>query len=117
MTFAVSTAATLIPLTMFLTIARHINVVVPTILYKVDWMPACVVSTAMISPFLGVTGRHTQIERLVHDLPNRLNNHWLGINQLWLRKTTNIQAAIKARLAYRNRHTHIRSMAGAHNQH
>lgn len=51
-----------------LAIAWYIHIVVPAILYKIDWLTAGVVLVAVFAPFFSLSGRYMQI--------NRLLNYW-----------------------------------------
>ncbi len=48
------------------TVLRDVFVVVPVLLHEVDWLAAGIVLVAMLAPFLGVAGRHMQVNRLVY---------------------------------------------------
>jgi hypothetical protein len=42
---------------------RHIDIIVPTFLHKIDWLATRIVPGAMFSPVLGMAGGHVQVER------------------------------------------------------
>lgn len=79
-------------------IARNILAVIPVIFHKIDSLTASVVFTTIFAPMLGMAGGHAQINRwAVQRHPP--DYHRLAIDYLWLRVITDVDPAIKSRLA------------------
>lgn len=103
----VATVIVVVMAAMLVTILRHIHIVVPVFLHKVDWSAAGAIFTAMLAPVLGMAAWHMQIQRL-YRYSRLLNDDGLGINQCWAWVLiANIDLAIKARLTNVDRNTHI----------
>ena len=80
-----------------------VDVSVPVLLHKINLLPTSVVGGAVLSPFLGMTGRHSQINRLLRHRDRRGTDHQgLRINHDRGRIVANVYTAIKARLTNRN---------------
>jgi hypothetical protein len=56
------------------TIARNINIVIPIIMNKIDWLTTGAIYLAVLAPVFPVTQGHTQINRL------RRHTHWHWLN-------------------------------------
>ncbi|MFD2271909.1 hypothetical protein ACFS07_14010 [Undibacterium arcticum] len=86
--------AMLTPAAAMLTVARNVDVVIPTILDEIDPLTAGIVSIAILAPVLGMARRHMQVERWAcHS--HRLDDDRLRVDQLWRRHIADVNAAIK----------------------
>jgi len=90
-------------------VMRHVLVVVPVIPHKVDRSTTCVVLSAMLLPMLFVARWHMQVDRPAAILWRLLNDHRLLINQLRLRRITQIDLSVKTRLTHTDGHAHVSS--------
>ena len=89
-------------------VAWHVLVLIPVALHKVNAFPAGAVAMAVLSPVLGVTGRHVQVDRrAANRYPFDVN--WLWIDDLRRRIAADIDAAIKPGLADTQRNSNIGS--------
>lgn len=62
---------------------RHINIVVPSLLDKVDRLVAGMIAMAVLTPFLGVTWRYIEVNRLLlNGDSGRYGQNRVRINQL-----------------------------------
>ena len=87
---------------------RYIDIVVPPVTHEIDRLAARIVLTAVLAPFFLMAGRHVQVDRLVNNTGRSMPNHdGLCVNELGLRVVSDVNAAIKARLADADRHTDI----------
>jgi hypothetical protein len=93
-------------------IARRIDILVPVILHKIYLSAACAIAATIATPLFHVSRRHAQIQgRLNYGDWWRLNNDWLGINDLRSRVgISQNDLSIKARLANR----HCDACTGSH---
>jgi hypothetical protein len=93
--------ASAITFSMALMVVRDVDIVVPATLYKIDWPTTSVVIAAVMAPFFRLPRRHVQIERFIYHTDWTLNYDRIRINQnrLWIRIITDINTAIKTRLA------------------
>lgn len=89
-------------------IMRNINFVVPSILYKIDGSVASVVLSAMFAPFFLMSGRHVQINGLMHNVDRSpIDDHRARINDFRARVVSDINSAVKTRLTYTHGDTDI----------
>jgi hypothetical protein len=102
----VVTAVAMIPFT----VNRHVFIVVPVILYKIHWIITGVVTTAIAAPVFSVAGWDAQVKRFIY-IYMAMYDDRPAVNHAWWRVgvVSNIDTAIKARLAYADRYTYIRS--------
>src|SRR3974377_408106 len=75
MTIVIAPLATLLMMFIALAIVRDIDIVVPAIVHEIDAASAGVILITMLAPVLGVSRRHTQVERLFGD-GHTLHEHW-----------------------------------------
>lgn len=77
---------------------------------KVNRPAAGIVGSAMLGPFLGMAGRHVQIQRrLLHHSRRAINGERLRIYQRWRWRCTNIHATVNTwRQSALHRGAHIR---------
>ena len=87
---------------------RHIDIVVPPTLHEIDRSAASIIFSAMLAPVFLMTRRYVQVDWLINDTDRRVPNHDRScVNEFGLRKVSDVNVAIKARLAYGDRHTDI----------
>lgn len=88
---------------------RHIHIVVPVPLNKIDRLVAGVIAVAVFIPALGMAGRHMEVNRLLLNSDGR----WHGqnrilVNQLWHGiVAAQIDLSIKAGLTDIDRYSEI----------
>lgn len=87
---------------------RYIDIIVPFIPHEIDRLAAGIIFAAVLAPVFLMTRRHMEVDRLSNNV-NRCgpNHNGLCVNELGLRKVTDINATIKTRLADTDRHTDI----------
>jgi hypothetical protein len=91
-----------------LAVAGNIDIVVPPVLHKIDWLTAGVVLVAIPAPVPGVSRGDVQVDRLLgdtHRSPLDYDRTWVDEYRLW--NVTDIDAAIEPGLADRNRYAHV----------
>jgi hypothetical protein len=93
---------------MLLPITRSIFTVVPVVLHKVDSFAASVVLVTVPAPMPSVIWGNAQINRLAHHL-RTLDHSRLSIDDLWMRKFTDVETTIKSGFAYVYRDPNIGS--------
>lgn len=93
-------------LTMMFLIARNIFTLIPVVLNKIDSLAARVICAAMLAPIFGMPWRNTHIDwSAVRFRP--LDIHRLPVYKLWPWVITDIDLAIKSRLANSYRHSNV----------
>lgn len=105
---AVSVIATVVAVIVALAVAGNIDIVVPPVLHKIDWLTAGVVLVAIPAPVPGVSRGNVQVDRLLGDTHRSPLDHdrtWVDEYRLW--NVTDIDAAIEPGLADRNRYAHV----------
>jgi hypothetical protein len=97
-----------------LTINRYIFVVVPAILYKVDWVIAGIITTAIAAPVLSVAWWHPKIKRFVYICMTMYDDR-PAVNYPWcrIRIISDVYATIKTGLAYADGYSYIGSQCCA----
>jgi hypothetical protein len=87
---------------------RNIDIIVPLIPHEIDRLAASIIFAAVLAPVFLMTRRHMEVDRLSNNV-NRCgpNHNGLCVNELGLRKVSDINATIKTRLADTDRHTDI----------
>ena len=86
MTLAMTTTASAIttPLLALIvatcTIARNINIVIPIISHKIDWLATGAIPLTVLAPVFSVAWRHAQINRL----RCHTHWHWLDHDRCWV---------------------------------
>jgi hypothetical protein len=98
MMFVMVIVATFITFAMMLTISWSIDIVVPSILNKIDRAAASVISAAVIAPPFLMSWWYTQINRLIYHPNWTMDDDRFGIYQFWLRVIADINLAIEPRL-------------------
>jgi hypothetical protein len=93
---------TAIPIpSVILTIIGNVFISIPTLLHKIHGSATGIIPATVAAPTFCMSGWHSQIDRLVlfHNMP--MDNNRLAINDTgwWVRKFTDIDAAIKPGLA------------------
>src|SRR5512135_1892649 len=79
-------------------VMRNVLAVVPVVPHEEDALAAGVILVAVLSPMLGVTGRHAQIDRReIQRYP--FDHDGLAVDHLRLRIAADVDASIEARLA------------------
>lgn len=91
-------AAVVVIVVVAISVLRHIDLLVPTFLNKVDRCTAGAVTTAILVPVLDVLGRRVQIHGL-STVDGRSGDDGLAVDQLWWRVAADIECAVEARLA------------------
>ena len=90
----------------------HIDVIVPLIFYKIDGPATGIILMTMLTPVFCVSRRNIQIDgrRSLH--PRRYVSDYNGcwINDLWPRKVSDVDSAIKSRLTDAYRDANIRGL-------
>lgn len=94
------------PSTVTRAIFRYINIVIPTILHKIDRAPTRIVMTAVAVPFFGLSRRDVQIDWFVRDA-NWPYDDGLRIHEYRPREIADIDTPVKTGLAHRYGYTHI----------
>ena len=87
-------------------IFRHIHIVIPVILHEIHRTAACIVLAAVIAPFLCMSGRNMQINRLVGNA-YRSHNDGFRVDQHRPWEIPDIDAPVEAWLADRNRYAYV----------
>ena len=89
---------------------RYIDILVPPVAHEIDGVAAGIISVAVPAPVLRLAGRHAHVDRLC-------NNHGRGpdhdrscVYDFRLRKASDVDATIKARLADTDGHSDIGSV-------
>lgn len=78
-------------------VMRNVDIVVPSIAYKIGRAATGIVFMAVLAPVFRMTGRYVQVDWLMNNaIRCRMNNDWSRVNDFWLRKVTNINATIEA---------------------
>ena len=78
---------------------RNIDVIVPFLFYEIDGALARIVLAAVLAPVLRMTGRHVHIDGLINNADRRgMNKDGSCVNDFWMGKTTNVNAAVKTGL-------------------
>jgi len=89
-------------------VLRHIDIIVPPVTHEIDRLSASIIFAAVFAPFLLMTRRHVQVDRLIDNAGRRMPDHdGLCVNEFRSRIVSNVNAAIKTRLADADRHTDI----------
>lgn len=90
-------------------IVRRKIIVIPAVLYKVDWIVAGIIAAAILTPSFSVARRDAHVDRFIY-INVTMNQNWLSINQAWLRiwVITDIDAAVKSGLANADGNADIR---------
>ena len=104
-------AASILVLTVLLPVARHVFVVVPVVLYKIDSLAACVVLAAVATPVFCMSRRYAQIDGRSH-CRDTLDYPWPTINNGWLIIVPDIESAVETGLAYADRYANIGAESG-----
>jgi len=105
---AANTSTLIIMVMMTLLNTRHVVIVVPAMLYKVDALAAGIIVTTMSTPVYGMARWYAQINRLALNI-NPFNDSRLTINEarLRIRIITDINPAKKSRLIDTDRYADI----------
>jgi hypothetical protein len=89
----------------------HIDIVVPSVFYKIDRAATGIVFATMLAPVLLMTGRYTHIDWLINDTDRYGMDHDRScVNEFRLGKAPDVNAAVKAGLGDTDRHTDIGGM-------
>lgn len=89
-------------------VMRYIDIVVPPIAHEIDRLAAGIIFAAVLAPVFRMTRRHMHVDGLSYDVNRRGTNHdGSCVNAFRLRKISDVNASIKARLADTDRHTDI----------
>jgi hypothetical protein len=92
---------------------RYIDIVVPSVFYKIDGAAAGIVFAAVLAPVLLMTGRHVHVKGLINDTDRYGMNHDRScVNEFGLGKTPYVNAAVKAGLGDTDRHPDIGGVCG-----
>ena len=87
---------------------RHVYIVVPTITHEIDRLAASVIFAAVLAPVFLMTRRYVQVDWLVSSTSRSMPDlNGSCVNEFWLRIVSDVNAAIKTRLADADRHTDI----------
>ena len=89
-------------------ILRYIDIVVPPVTHEIDRSAAGIIFVAVLAPFFLMTRRHVQVDRLINDTCRSVPDYdGLCVNEFGLRIVSDVNAAIKTRLADADKHTDI----------
>ncbi len=89
-------------------ILRHIDIVVPPVTHEVDRLSAGIIFAAVLAPFLLMTRRHVDVDRLIDNAGRcRPDHDRLCVDEFGSRIVSNVNAAIKTGLADADRHADI----------
>ena len=87
---------------------RYIDIVVPSVFYKIDGAAAGIVFAAVLAPVLLMTGRHVHVKGLINDTDRYGMNHDRScVNEFRMGKTPYVKATVKAGLGDTDRHPDI----------
>jgi len=125
MAFTVSMIAVFIALVMLFTVTlammclilRYIYIIIPPVTNEVDRLATGIVLAAVFAPVFIVTWRHMQVDWLIDNTGRRGSNHnGFYVNEFGLRCVSDVDAAVKARLANANRYADIGCLRGGGKQ-
>jgi hypothetical protein len=88
-------------------VLRHIDILVPFVAHEIDGVAAGIISVAVTAPVLRMAGRDSQVDRLSNDNGRRPNHDGSRVDDFRLGKASDVYAAVKARLADADGHTHV----------
>jgi hypothetical protein len=90
---------------------RHIDILVPPVAHEIDGSAAGIISVAVSVPAFRMAGGNPQVDRLSNDNVRRPNHDRPRVYDFRLRKASDVDAAIKTRLADTDGHAHIGSVS------
>lgn len=89
-------------------IIRNIDIIIPLVTHEIDRSVTSIIFTAVLAPFFLMTGRDVQVSWLINNTGRRsLNHDGFRVNELGLRKVSNVNTAIEAGLADADGHADI----------
>ena len=89
---------------------RYIDILVPPVAHEIDGVAAGIISVAVSAPVFRMAGRDPHVDRLSNDDRRGPNHNRSRVYDFRLRKASDVDAAIKTRLADTDGHTHIGSL-------
>jgi hypothetical protein len=91
-------------------VLRHINILVPPVSHEIDGVAAGIISVAVPAPVLRMTGGYAHVDRLCENHGRGPDHDRSCVYDFRLRKATDVDTAIKARLADTDGHSDIGSV-------
>jgi hypothetical protein len=87
-------------------VSRNILAFIPAVPHEIDPLAAGLVRAAIPAPVLRLAGRNVEIDRRTHNR-HPLDDHWLPVDELWRRITTDVHVTIEAGLADADRYANL----------